>query len=414
MHSSTQYLEQAQVTVPSPGPSGVVSPSSERALASLFYQRPVEYSIHGTTDYVRQFLGTVRDSFDVELVAPPDEQHGLVQGAPRYARPFVKCIVQAGLAQVRYLFRLATSRGRLRRRRRVLVVGDLYSGPLPCFLALATRWPLVYLCGDPPGRYASSLRKAGFRGATLLALVRRLTETIVLRTSSLVVVRTERMRSQLCADGISAERISVCHHLGTTALNHVPLFGDGEARARESIGSGIGIAFVGNCEYPPNYRAAGYIASRLAPQICRIHPNVKFLLVGLGTERFTRNGGCSVRGLGVVDNLPAVLRSCRVGIAPIEVEGGASVKVINYLVNGLSVVATPQVACTLDLPNHVNVAPLDTFAGKLCQVIESLPSTPPMSTGVEPDQDVRRIYLSSTEWEELGSRMRRLAMTANR
>jgi glycosyltransferase involved in cell wall biosynthesis len=91
--------------------------------------------------------------------------------------------------------------------------------------------------------------------------------------------------------------------------------------------------FIGNTSYPPNAAAATYIEQQLAPKLL----NVKFSLVGRGSERFS---GVNLTAHGMIDDLNVFLQTHSIGLAPIFEGSGMKIKLLDYLSAGLPVMTT--------------------------------------------------------------------------
>jgi glycosyltransferase involved in cell wall biosynthesis len=104
------------------------------------------------------------------------------------------------------------------------------------------------------------------------------------------------------------------------------------------------IVFIGGFMHRPNVDAVLYFAHHIWPTIRRNLPDAKFIVIGsdptpeilaLGE----RESAIEIRGF--VQDLSAVLRSCRLTVAPIRFGAGIKGKVISSLAAGVPCVATP-------------------------------------------------------------------------
>lgn len=93
------------------------------------------------------------------------------------------------------------------------------------------------------------------------------------------------------------------------------------------------LLFIGNTSYPPNERAAHFIAETLAPKLSSQHIS----LVGRGSERFEAK---NITAHGMVDDINPILASHTLGLAPITEGSGMKIKLLDYLSAGLPVITT--------------------------------------------------------------------------
>lgn len=104
--------------------------------------------------------------------------------------------------------------------------------------------------------------------------------------------------------------------------------------------TGRRLVFLGGRDWPPNQEAF-LIALRLWPRIAEGIPDAELVIVG------ARKAGATdpvypdrVRDLGFVEDLPALLRTCRALMAPIRTGGGVRVKLLDAASQGLPVVGS--------------------------------------------------------------------------
>jgi glycosyltransferase involved in cell wall biosynthesis len=99
-------------------------------------------------------------------------------------------------------------------------------------------------------------------------------------------------------------------------------------------GPGEGALFFGAMDYEPNRRGLERFLAEGWPVVQRALPGARLQVAGPGSERFEG-------GLGVVEDLPALLATVRAVIVPIWEGGGTRLKVLEALAAGRAVVSTP-------------------------------------------------------------------------
>ena len=92
--------------------------------------------------------------------------------------------------------------------------------------------------------------------------------------------------------------------------------------------------FFGAMDYAPNRRGLERFLAEGWPVVQRALPGARLQIAGPGSERFEG-------GLGLVEDLPAVLAAARAVVVPIWEGGGTRLKVLEALAAGRAVVSTP-------------------------------------------------------------------------
>jgi glycosyltransferase involved in cell wall biosynthesis len=174
-----------------------------------------------------------------------------------------------------------------------------------------------------------------------------------------VVVPTERDRAILAE--ISAETEVVC----------IPFGADVDAPALDPAGrDDTTVLFVGNLNHEPNRDSATFLAHEVLPRIRLRHPEVVLRLVGERTEELGHVEG--VVATGRVPDVAPYLDSAAVVVAPARLGAGMRVKVLDALVAGKALVASPLALEGLELEpgRHALVAGADEFAEAVSSLLE--------------------------------------------
>jgi glycosyltransferase involved in cell wall biosynthesis len=109
------------------------------------------------------------------------------------------------------------------------------------------------------------------------------------------------------------------------------------------------VLFTGNYTHPPNVDAALWLATEILPRLERLRPRVRLLLAGPYAPPQIRSlERSSIRVLGHVPDLDAVLGRAAVVAAPVRTGGGMRMKVLHAMAAGKAVVTTPRGAEGLD------------------------------------------------------------------
>ncbi|GBQ89465.1 glycosyltransferase [Acetobacter nitrogenifigens DSM 23921 = NBRC 105050] len=117
------------------------------------------------------------------------------------------------------------------------------------------------------------------------------------------------------------------------------------------------VAFVAHYGHAPNLDAAKWLVDEILPLIREASPEIELLLVGsaMPDAVVRMDDAPGVRVLGHVAELPALLRSVRLTVAPLRFGAGIKGKVLESWAAGLPCVATPIALEGLPLPSPLEI-----------------------------------------------------------
>jgi hypothetical protein len=367
----------------------------------VLYHRPLKAAYHGGSIHLRGFVERLQRTVGVEVVAPRDRPTRASDDAES-VDPLMtgfRYLSLSALGAVAFFFRDLARRAS--DRCRVVVCFDIYLVWLGVFWSRLRRLPLVYYAQDSTQEVAQRWRDAGYRGGTLFRWTRVPLERWALANAAIVVVPSDAMRASFAAHGVPDSRLRVC-----TLKRSRPEF-RAEAvqawRQRLELDGRVAAVFVGSFQYAPNVRAYEFLRDAVAPELLRRDPTLSLIVAGLDSDPFSGIGPANLRVLGTVDDLDGLLYACRIGVAPMDVGGGTSGKIVDYVLHGLRVLATPEAAAGTDSTPSVVVAARSEFTARLVELARELRSGPPQTPndGVDP-QFVRR-YTESGDIDALAA-----------
>lgn len=100
------------------------------------------------------------------------------------------------------------------------------------------------------------------------------------------------------------------------------------------------VLWVGGLGWDPNHEAVEYFLREVWPRISADLPELRFQLVGDGTEKFAGQPGASVVGHGRVPDIRPFMARASVMVVPLRVGGGMRLKILDFLAAGKAVVST--------------------------------------------------------------------------
>jgi hypothetical protein len=219
----------------------------------------------------------------------------------------------------------------------------------------------------------------------------RLPATFDNRVKQLMWVRLERWAARRCSLAVSIggpearewrwrypllrdKVVTVDHVPFARAVTSAGARAEVERLAGVEFGGPI-LVFVGTLAAKHNQVAAQWIVDVLAPSLPEA---ITVLLCGPRTEQLHGTGvGARVIGLGLVDDVDAVVASADLCLAPLASGAGVKTKVLHYLAHGRRVAGTPVAFEGLEGAPGTFAAPLpelpDLVAG-LAAATESIPA----------------------------------------
>ena len=101
------------------------------------------------------------------------------------------------------------------------------------------------------------------------------------------------------------------------------------------------VVFTGSINYRPNTDAVAYFIKEVMPQLLRLKPSAKFVVVGQGApDSLLRMADANVEFTGAVPDVRPYVARAAVVIAPLRVGSGTRLKILEALAMGKPVVTT--------------------------------------------------------------------------
>ena len=369
--------------------------------AAIFYHRPIDDPYHGGSRHCQGFAKGLAPYFAIEFVGPRLPRGWAAgqrdRGGVRLA--VVGYLLRAFAAAARFV--LADGSRGSADRARLVIAFDVYLGGIAAVWSRIRRVEMVYYPQDSPHRVAQGWTASGVRGAWLFRAFRALPERWSVRAASVVLVPSPSVGRDYAELGIDPRRIRLCP-MNREAPTYRPAAVE-EWRRRLDLQGRTAAIFVGSFQYPPNVRAFEYLRDSLAPRLQERAPSVEILVAGLDSEAFASGLPRNVRVLGTVDDLDSLLFACSIGLAPMDVPGGTSGKVIDFLLHGLPTVATPQAANGVAPSPLLRVVPLASFPDAVTEADGATAATGASPAPRSPDPEYLRLYAGEQELRSIAA-----------
>lgn len=130
------------------------------------------------------------------------------------------------------------------------------------------------------------------------------------------------------------------------------------------------VLFMGMYAYKPNREAIDLLVHHVFPEVLRRHPDAKLAVLG-GAIPYTRSWIINPGSIPY-EELPAFLKACTVGVAPILSGSGTRLKILEYMAAGLPVVSTRKGAEGLAVQDNIHLFFADSpesFAGRIVAIL---------------------------------------------
>ena len=118
----------------------------------------------------------------------------------------------------------------------------------------------------------------------------------------------------------------------------------------------VTVVFHGPYNHPANREAFGLITDYIAPQIRMLNSNIEFVLAGMNTPVFEQE---NVRCLGFVADLRSFLNNADIAIVPLLEGTGVKIKVFDYMMAGLPIIATRKALEGIEAENSKHAIIID-------------------------------------------------------
>lgn len=136
--------------------------------------------------------------------------------------------------------------------------------------------------------------------------------------------------------------------------------------------------FVGNVSHPPNHHAIDWLATKLAPELARIDPEITIKVVGADADSAPSTwlrDNVDLLGRGDRQLVEELFVHSAFLIVPSDQQVGSKIKILEAVAHGAPVVASPQALAGLPFPEMVPQFDWDDPAGA-ARLVAKLTSDP--------------------------------------
>ncbi len=315
----------------------------------------------GQVNYLKTLISALKPEYKIML---PSEE--LFSQYSLNNKSWLLRVLLLNILLSKYLIK---NRVKLKQGLKYVIIEDRYL-PFPAYLSrLFLKKPMIYHVSDWGIEYAKSLRFGIPLLKPLYVAFSYQYQISVTRHANAVIIPSEHL-----INGIYP------HMTGKVAVfPYVPLLSNPEPLSEWSelgwvnLNYTVNCVFLGNFNYKPNIDAARFIIQKIAPTILNIDPDVLFLVVGTkGDEIFTKKPLPNVLCTGFIEDITSLLKKCHIGLNLSIARGGTSIKNIDYIVNGLFVISTPEAAEGVIRSDMLTIVKQDNFSEVIVSIVKQI------------------------------------------
>lgn len=361
----------------------------------FFYHKNHNDKFNGTSVYDKAMLNVLRAGCSITVVEPglgEVKARGNNKSGTHY---FINLVKQVYIRQIKWLINILGGNHLTSPENTILLVEDIYSAPVPLLVSKLKGYKLVFRVADFGLTYSKTLFDRHPFDSFVYSVFRRIMERLMVTNSSLIICPSKSVASSLINNHpFALNKVVFLPYVRTKSS--VSTSDQDVGNAIKDHENKILLLFMGDFRYPPNCTAGNYVVNELIPKLNGHSGDYEILIAGQNSQRFYSDSP-NVKVLGAVEDIDALLSKVHIGLAPMRTVGGLSMKVVDYLVHGLRVVATPEAANGIELNPQMKVTSLEDFDKIVEQEINGAMDKQHVDHWVSPE--VERTFMSQ-EWEK--------------
>lgn len=325
----------------------------------FFYHKSHNDRFNGTSVYDKAMLDALKKDYKVITVepvlldAPTKREH-------KNTHYFVSLVRRVYLRQLRWLMNILRGRHLTPPDNTIFLVEDIYCAPIPLIVSKLKGYKIVFRAADFGSAYSRSLFENNPLDRFLYSVFRNLMERVMVRSSSLVICPSRSVELSLTSrfpDAVNKTALLPYVRTRISSNKHNKSMNEGLTLDEKKVV----LLFMGDFRYPPNYYAGRYVIDELVPNLNGRSGDYVVLIVGSNSQQLLSSKAQNIKILGAVSDIDQILSKTDIGLAPMKTIGGLSMKVVDYLTHGLTVVATPEAASGIEAGDQMRLAPLSEF-----------------------------------------------------
>lgn len=366
----------------------------------VIFHRNLSDTHRGQGIYIRRLVSLLSQYFDTYVIDSSGlHKFGLSDEIPKLDGSFFHDFKKSILSFTRWII---TERDK---KNTIVLSEDLYISVFVIPLSILFSIQTIFRSSDFGLEYRKRLfQQIGIKSKTP-PLLMNLTETLICKISNLIIVPSSDNRDLMIKSGISADKIDIYPYRAYKSNynpDEIQKFKQENAMLNKTI-----VTFIGNMSYRPNLEAA-YFIIKLAAEYVKGLPddNIIYIIAGKNSDHLKKYSTSFLRVLGEMNDIGILLNASDIGLNPSLVPGGSSIKIVDYLVNGLLVISTKEGSHGIIKSDRIIVCNREEFREQIKNFAEK---TRNGSFKKEPiPENITNYYLSDKWGIEILNKLRKL------
>lgn len=337
----------------------------------FFSHRSHTDRFNGTSVYDNELLQTLEREFYVDFVEPDYGSRDITRRSDLNFKSFVSLLYRVYIKQLKWVFTTLKYKNFRKKEKIVMLVEDIYSSPLPLLISYAFGIKIIYRSADFGKTYYNTLSINNRVFKFIYPPARRVLEHFVIKKAAIVVCPSRKMKEEIVQKYPNAEsKVVVLPYI----KKNLKLVTDLTSISVRVPISKVNIVLLGDFRYPPNLLAGRFVLNEVVQKLRSDRDSFNVQIVGPASNLLFMSSHKSVKILGPVKDLDDLLLNSHIGLAATTTVGGLSMKIVDYLVNGLRVVSTKEAAAGIVPNSQMKVVPLSDFSKTIDEEISDLRS----------------------------------------
>ena len=333
----------------------------------FFSHRSHNDRFNGTSVYDNELLQMLESEFNLDFVEPDFGLKDQNRTSDLNFKSFISLLFRVYIKQLKWSFVNLKGRGHIKTEKIVMLVEDVYSSPLPLIISNVFDIKFIYRAADFGKAYYNTLSIKNKIFKLFYPLARRVLEHFVLRKATIIICPSQRTKEDIILKYNNLESKVIVLPYVKKGKNFFV-----DTKSVKDVVSKVNIVLLGDYRYPPNQQAAKFVLDNVVYKLKSEQDSFNFYIVGPASNLMLKSSHQSVKILGPLKDLDDLLLRSHIGLAPTTTVGGLSMKIVDYLVNGLRVIATQEASAGIVLNSQLKVVPLTDFSNAIDAEISDL------------------------------------------
>ena len=309
--------------------------ASNIRLVVIFHRNLLELH-RGQGVYLRGLVSTLSQYFDTYVIDSNGfRKFGFSNEIPKLSNSFFHDFKNSTLSFIKWI---VTER---EKENCIVLSEDLYISIFVVPISILFKIKTIYRSSDFGVDYRKNLLKQIGIKLKILPILMNIAEIFICKISNRIIVPSSDERNLMSESGISPEKVDIypykAHKINFTSED-IQNFKRENALLNKTI-----ITFIGNMDYKPNVEAALFVIKLANEHFEKLQDdNIVYIVCGKNSDQMRKYSTNFLRVLGEVSDVNILLSASDIGLNPSLVPGGSSIKIIDYLVNGLVVISTKE------------------------------------------------------------------------